>query len=219
MAKMAAMNLQKHAFSADARLPFAWLGRQPYEPTWQRLQARAAAIAAGTDSEIIWACEHDPVYTTGRRAIDNRHSPQLPAPLIVTDRGGETTFHGPGQVMLYPLLNLKQRRIKVRQYVYLLEQACILLLADYGVLAERHCGLPGVWVDDRKIAAIGLRVVGGVAYHGMALNVHCDLAWFDAINPCGTGLKACRLQDLIGMKPELSRVAEQWQGHLQRSIV
>jgi len=200
-------------------IAYDWLGRQPYEPTWRQLQHRAAAIARHEAKEIIWGCEHDPIYTTGRRAIDNRSAPNLPAPLVITDRGGETTFHGPGQVMLYPLLNLKQRRLKIRQYVHLLEHACILLLADYGVMAGRLEGQPGVWVNGQKIAAIGLRVQGGISYHGMALNVSCDLSWFDAINPCGTGLPACRLQDLIGTAPELQRIAEQWQRYLQRSIL
>jgi len=204
--------------SLPSHLPFNWLGRQPYEPIWRQLQQRAAAIARHEAEEVIWACEHDPVYTTGLRAVDNRCRERLPAPLIITDRGGETTWHGPGQVMLYPLINLKKRRIKVRQYVQILEQACILLLADYGIMAGRREGLPGVWVDQRKIAAIGLRVHNGISYHGMALNVSCDLSWFAAINPCGTGLAACRLQDFSDQLPALHRIAEQWQQHLQQSI-
>jgi len=198
--------------------PFVWLGRQPYLPLWQQLQQRAGEIAAGTAPEIIWSCEHEPVYTTGQRAVDNRQAATLPAPLVVTDRGGETTFHGPGQLMLYPLLNLRERQIQVRHYVELLEASCIGLLADYGVTASRRCGLPGVWVGSRKIAAIGLRIKNGVAYHGMALNVSCDLAWFAAINPCGTGLPACRLQELTGTLPALECIAGEWQQHLQRLI-
>ncbi len=217
--KMKLMNVESEAAELPEALPYAWLGHRPYEPVWRQLQQRAIAIARQGAPEIIWACEHDPVYTTGRRAIDNRHAPSLPAPLVITDRGGETTWHGPGQVMLYPLLNLKRRRIKIRQYVYLLEQACILLLADYGVMAGRRDDLPGVWVDGCKIAAIGLRVRDGVTYHGMALNVHCDLSWFSAIDPCGTGLAACRLQDMVGDIPDLETIAAQWQVYLQRSIV
>lgn len=174
------------------------------------MQHRAAAVAEGVESEIIWACEHDPVYTTGRRAVDNRQQPTLPAPLIYTDRGGETTFHGTGQVMLYPTVYLKIRHITPKQYVSLLEQSAINLLAGLGVSAERHCGLPGVWTKEGKIVAIGLRIQNGVAYHGMALNVHVDAAWFSAINPCGTGKKSVSLSDYIEKPGPLETIAARW---------
>ena len=193
---------------------FEWLDRQPYEPTWQRLQARAIAIASNEREEIIWACEHEPVYTTGRRAVDNREQPTLPAPLIHSDRGGETTFHGPGQLMLYPFIHLKVRQISPRSYVHLLEQSCINLLAESGLSAERRCSLPGVWTDEGKIAAIGLRIREGVAYHGMALNIAVESHWFKAINPCGTGLKSVNLHDYIENTPQLPQLAEQWHHHL-----
>jgi len=195
-------------------LSFRWLGHQPYEPLWQQLQAHAAAVASGQGSETIWACEHAPVYTTGRRAVDNREQPTLPAPLIHTDRGGETTFHGPGQLMLYPLIHLKQRHISPRSYIHLLEQSCINLLAEWGLSAGRRSSLPGVWMDEGKIAAIGVRIREGVAYHGMALNVAVEPHWFAAINPCGTGLKSVNLQDYIKNSPEMSQLAERWQHHL-----
>jgi lipoyl(octanoyl) transferase len=195
-------------------LSFRWLGHQPYEPIWQQLQAHAAAIASGQGSETIWACEHAPVYTTGRRAVDNREQPTLPAPLIHTDRGGETTFHGPGQLMLYPLIHLKQRHISPRSYIHLLEQSCINLLAEWDISAGRRSSLPGIWMDEGKIAAIGVRIREGVAYHGMALNVAVEPHWFAAINPCGTGLKSVNLQDYTKNSPEISRLAERWQHHL-----
>jgi len=193
---------------------FEWLGRQPYEPIWQRLQTRAASVASGLGTEIIWACEHEPVYTTGRRAVENREQPILPAPLIHTDRGGETTFHGHGQLMLYPLIHLKRRHISPKAYVHLLEQSCINLLAEWSVSAERRCSLPGVWAEEGKIAAIGLRIKDGVAYHGMALNVAVEPHWFAAINPCGTGLKSVNLQDYVEDMPQMAQLAEQWQHHL-----
>ncbi|MDT8376542.1 MAG: lipoyl(octanoyl) transferase LipB [Mariprofundaceae bacterium] len=204
------MNLQQTGGTPS----FEWLGRQPYEPVWQRLQARAAAVASGQEAEIIWACEHEPVYTTGRRAVDNREQPTLPAPLIYTDRGGETTFHGPGQLMLYPIIHLKQRHISPRSYVHLLEQSCIELLAEWSLTAGRRCSLPGVWTSAGKIAAIGLRIREGVAYHGMALNLAVKPQWFKAINPCGTGLKSVNLRDYVEEMPQMPQLAEQWQRHL-----
>lgn len=193
---------------------YKWLGQQSYKPLWRKLQHHAAAVASGQRAEIIWACEHEPVYTTGRRAVDNREQPTLPAPLVHTDRGGETTFHGPGQLMLYPLIHLKQRHISPRSYVHLLEQSCINLLAECGLPAGRRCSLPGVWMDEGKIAAIGLRIREGVAYHGMALNAAVEPHWFAAINPCGTGLKSVNLQNYVKDIPQTAQLAERWQYHL-----
>jgi len=198
--------------------PFEWLGHQPYESMWQQLKSRAEAIASGEADEIIWACEHEPVYTTGRRAVDNRQQPTLPAPLIHTDRGGEMTFHGLGQLMLYPLIHLKQRHISPKAYVHLLEQSSINLLAELGIVAERRCGLPGAWTEEGKIAAIGLRIKEGVAYHGMALNVAVDPQWFAAINPCGTGLKSVSMHAYMDVEPEISGLAERWQHHLSKLL-
>lgn len=168
---------------------------------WSSLQARAAAVADGSAAEIIWTCEHEAVYTTGRRGIDNRLGGELPAPMIATDRGGEMTFHGPGQIMLYPVIDLRQRAMSVRDYVHLLEQSCIDLLAGLGVDADRRSGFPGVWLEKGKIAALGVRVTRGVAYHGMALNVDVDARWFAAIDPCGLGLPAISLARRITPPP------------------
>ncbi|RLL55044.1 lipoyl(octanoyl) transferase [Mariprofundus sp. EBB-1] len=162
-----------------------WLARQPYESAWLLLQARADTVAEGDASEIIFSCEHEPVYTTGRRGVDNRLGELLPAPVVHSDRGGEMTFHGPGQLMLYPIIHLRQRHIGVKAYVHLLEQSCINVLQSQGIEAARRCGFPGVWTAQGKVAALGVRVTHGVAYHGMALNVDVDPAWFAAINPCG----------------------------------
>jgi len=188
---------------------FEWLGRQPYQPMWLRMQQRAAAVSRGEQHEIIWTCEHEPVYTTGRRGIDNRRGNMLPAPLVVTDRGGETTFHGPGQLMLYPVIDLRRRGLGVKQYVHLLEQSCMDFLAGKGLMAQRRCGFPGVWLDDAKVAALGVRVAHGVAYHGMALNVDVDDAWFTAIQPCGLRLPVASLAQL-GVSASLSGMASEW---------
>ncbi len=188
---------------------FQWLGHQSYEPIWMRLQEHAACIADGEADEVVWACEHDPVYTTGRRAIDNRLEDMLPAPLIVTDRGGETTYHGPGQVMFYPIVHLRARGLGVKQYVHLLEQSCIELLEELGIVARRRCGYPGVWLGESKVAAVGVRVARGVAYHGMAMNVKVDTACFAAIRPCGLELPVANLSD-AGIDMPLPELAESW---------
>lgn len=201
--------MQEVADIPAAAIDYQWLARQPYGPMWSRMQQRAIAVADGLLPEIIWTCEHEEVYTTGRRGVDNRLGGELPAPMIVTDRGGETTFHGPGQIMLYPVINLRQRGIGVRDYVYLLEQSCIDLLAGMGVHADRRSGFPGIWLETGKIAALGVRVTHGVAYHGMALNVDVDVRWFAAINPCGLGLPAISLASRITPLPS-QELADSW---------
>jgi len=198
----------------ETALDVAWLGRRPYEAMWVRLQARAAAIAAGAEDECIWACEHDPVYTTGMRGRDNRIVDTLPAPLVRTDRGGETTFHGPGQIMLYPLIHLRVRGLGARRYVELLEQSCIRTLADLGVAAQRRCGFPGVWTEHGKIAALGIRIGQGVAYHGMALNLRVDPDWFACIRPCGLGMPVDTVIRHGVHLPDDEGLALAWAGHL-----
>jgi lipoyl(octanoyl) transferase len=204
-------------FSAST-IDYQWLGRQLYEPMWNRMQQRAAAVADGSADEIIWTCEHEAVYTTGRRGIDNRLGGDLPAPMILTDRGGETTFHGPGQIMLYPVIHLRQRAMTVREYVHLLEQSCIDLLVGVGVYADRRSGFPGVWLEDGKIAALGVRVTRGVAYHGMALNVDVDSCWFAAIDPCGLGLSAISLASRATY-PSSQELADCWHRHFTKLII
>jgi len=191
-----------------------WLGEQPYEQVWRMLYERADAVAAGWAEEIIYSCEHEPVYTTGRRGIDNRLGPELPAPVVHSDRGGEMTFHGTGQIMLYPVIHLRRREIGVKQYVFLLEQSCIDLLKALGVDAKRNCGFPGVWTGRGKIAALGVRVSRGVAYHGMALNVDVDPKWFAAINPCGLQSGVVSVSGFVEPMP-LSELAERWQCSFQ----
>lgn len=167
---------------------------------------------------MIWLCEHESVYTTGQRRIDNREQPSLPAPLEYVDRGGETTYHGPGQIMLYPVISLRSRKLSVRQYIAMLESSVIALLADDDLMAERRCGLPGVWMPEGKIAAIGIRVKQGVAYHGMALNIRVDQAYFRAINPCGTGLRAVNLEDYLTLNAPIETLAEAWARQFQKML-
>ncbi len=191
-----------------------WLGRQPYEPVWQKLSAHADAVGKGIADEAVFSCEHEAVYTTGRRGVDNRLTDTLPAPVFHSDRGGEMTFHGPGQVMLYPVIHLRRREIGIKRYVYLLEESCIRMLSGVGVEAKRSCGFPGVWVGDRKISALGVRITRGVAFHGMSLNVDIDPAWFASINPCGLKAGVARMSDFTQPLP-LPVVAEHWQADFQ----
>ncbi|MDX8377738.1 MAG: lipoyl(octanoyl) transferase LipB [Mariprofundales bacterium] len=194
-----------------------WLGTCAYKPLWQKMRQYAANIAAGNAEEKLLLCEHDPVYVTGRRGVINTVNKKLPAPFIVSDRGGETTYHGYGQIMLYPIINVRKRLIPVKRYVWLLEESCIKLLQQLNVNAHRKCGMPGVWVADAKIAALGVRITKGIALHGMALNIHTNLKYFSYINPCGLGKAMCRLQDINPyIMPDLTTemqkilIAEQW---------
>jgi len=191
-------------------LTFEWLGLQPYTLMWQRMQLRAQTVADHREKEIIWSCEHESVYTTGRRAINNCLGEKLPAPFIETDRGGETTFHGPGQLLFYPVINLRRRELGVKQYVHILEQSCMNMLASLGVQSEQRSGFPGIWTQCGKISALGLRVSKGIAYHGMALNVSVESHWFSAINPCGLGTPVVNLS-FFRRPPSLSELADTWQ--------
>jgi lipoyl(octanoyl) transferase len=167
------------------------LGRADYLPTWQAMREFTRGRQESTPDEL-WLVEHPPVYTVGQAAA----MPSLVStiPVVKTDRGGDITYHGPGQVVLYALVDLVRRSIKVKRFVWLLEQAVIDLV---GREAERKAGAPGVYVDGAKIAALGIRVVRGRAYHGVALNVDMDLSPFNAIDPCGyPGLRVTQMREL-----------------------
>jgi len=173
------------------------LGRVEYLPTAAAMRAFTARRDADTADEL-WIVEHPPVYTLGVGG-DPAHGPKGDNGIAVVrcERGGEITYHGPGQVVLYTLLDLARRDIRVREYVHLLEQAAIDLLAEHGVAAQRRPGAPGVYADGAKVAALGLRVSRGRCYHGLALNVDMDLAPFCAIDPCSfPGLRVTRTRDL-----------------------
>jgi lipoyl(octanoyl) transferase len=155
------------------------LGEVPYLPTLEAMRRFSAGRGESTPDEL-WLLEHPPVYTLGQGAAPVQVSNGIP--VIAADRGGEVTYHGPGQVVLYTLVDLGRRGIKVKAFVRLLEEAVIDLV---GRSAARRPGAPGVYVDGAKIAALGIRVTRGRAYHGLALNVAMDLAPFSAIDPCG----------------------------------
>lgn len=160
------------------------LGRVDYVPTWQAMQDFTATRGPDTPDEL-WLLEHPPVYTLGLAGRPEHLLRQTEIPLVKIDRGGQITYHGPGQIVAYLLLDLKRRGIGVKELVRRMEQAVIDLLAEYGVTAERRDKAPGVYVNNAKIAALGLRIKNGCCYHGLSLNVDMDLAPFRHINPCG----------------------------------
>lgn len=177
-----------------------------YVPTWELQRERAAAVAAGQQTEALFLVEHTPVYTLGRRT-DPAHLPcgevalrEHGADVVPVDRGGDVTWHGPGQITGYPILDLTARGRDLHAYVWSIEQLMIDVSASYNIEAHRAAGMPGVWVGDRKLAAIGVKVMRGwVTYHGFALNVCPDLRWFDHIVPCGLhGYGVTSLQALLG---------------------
>ena len=172
------------------------LGRVDYAPTFQAMQEFTATRAAETPDEL-WIVEHPPVYTLGQAGKPEHILRDVGIPIVKIDRGGQVTYHGPGQVVIYLLLDLHRLKIKVRELVTAIEQALIDLLAEHGVNAERREGAPGVYVGEAKIAALGLRIRNGCSYHGLSLNVEMDLSPFAAINPCGyAGLKVTQTSDL-----------------------
>lgn len=194
------------------------LGLVEYAPALEAMRVFTAERGADTPDEI-WLLQHPPVYTLGQ-AGKPEHLLQNPAaiPLVHIDRGGQITYHGPGQLVAYLLLDLHRRRLKVRELVHLMEQAIIDTLAGYGLHAERKDGAPGVYVAGDKIAALGLRVRNGCSYHGLAINVDADLAPFGWINPCGyEGLKTIRMRD-FGIEASVEEVGEVLLAHLQRLL-
>jgi lipoyl(octanoyl) transferase len=160
------------------------LGRVDYAATQERMQAFTLARTPDTIDEI-WLLEHPPIYTLGIRA--KHRQPRLPQDIAVahTDRGGDVTYHGPGQPVLYCLIDLARRGLGIHMLVQQLEQAVIETLRELGIAGARRVGAPGVYVDERKIASLGLRVRGGRSYHGLALNADMDLMPFRLIDPCG----------------------------------
>ena len=172
------------------------LGRSDYQTTWQAMQAYTAQRDAASPDEL-WLTEHAPVYTLGLNRRDACPPLRNDIPLLPVDRGGKITYHGPGQVVIYLLIDLKRRDWRVRQLVGAMEETVIALLANYGIVAHARADAPGVYVGEAKVASLGLRIKNGCSYHGLALNVAMDLTPFDAIDPCGyRGLPVTQLSDL-----------------------
>ncbi len=186
-----------------------WLGRQPYEPVWRAMQALTDARDAATDDQI-WLLDHDPVFTLGQAGKPEHVLAPGDIPVLKVDRGGQVTYHGPGQLIAYPLLDLRRLGIGVRELVNQLEQVGIDLLAEFEIAAERREGAPGLYVGGRKIMAIGIRVRRGCTFHGIALNADLDLEPFSRINPCGyRGLEVTRIAQ-FGRCPPLPALATRY---------
>ena len=172
------------------------LGPVEYEPTWRAMQDFTAARTEVTPDEL-WLLQHPPVYTLGQAGKAEHLIAPTDIPVVAIDRGGQITYHGPGQLVIYVLVDLRRRGYGIRELVTRMEQAVIDFLAAQGVAGARLPGAPGVYVEGAKIAALGLRVRQGCTYHGLALNLDMDLAPFAAINPCGyAGMRVTQCRDL-----------------------
>ena len=176
------------------------LGRQRYMPIWQKMQDFTDTRDENTPDEI-WLVEHESVFTQGQAGKDEHLLAPGDIEVIKVDRGGQVTYHGPGQQMMYVLFNLRRLKIGVRELVTWLEECIIESLAEYGIEAYAKADAPGVYVNDSKIASLGLRVRRGCSFHGLALNVNMDLSPFLRINPCGyAGMNMVQTKELDGPK-------------------
>ena len=194
------------------------LGRVDYEPTWRAMQRLTDERGPGSPDEI-WFLEHPPVFTLGLNGRREHVLAPGEIPVIHVDRGGQVTYHGPGQLVVYPLLDLKRRNLTIRELVVRLENAVIDLCAGFDIEAAGRRDAPGVYVAGRKLASIGLRVRRGGTYHGIALNVVNDLEPFSRINPCGyAGLQVTRLADLAAVT-SLDEVARRFEPIVVRHLV
>lgn len=199
-------------------LETADLGREAYETVWARMRQFTDERDASTPDQF-WLVEHPPVFTQGQAGKPEHLLLPGDIPVVQADRGGQVTYHGPGQLVAYPLLNLKRLGIGVRDLVTALEQTLVALLADYGIDAYARPDAPGVYVEGDKIASLGLRVRRGCSFHGLALNVDMDLEPFDRINPCGyQGLKMTQLADRVKPAPAMGQVKARLTDHFVQKL-
>jgi lipoyl(octanoyl) transferase len=194
-----------------------WLGRAEYEPTWRAMQSFTDQRTSATPDEI-WFLEHPPVFTLGMNAAPEHLLAPGDIPVVQIDRGGQVTYHGPGQLVVYPLIDVRRAGLGVRQLVMSLESAIIDLLASWNITALARRDAPGVYVEGRKVASIGLRIRRGSSYHGLAFNVAMDLEPFQRINPCGyRGLEVIDLRSL-GVNASVQEVADALSPRLLASL-
>jgi len=193
------------------------LGLQPYDPVWRDMQRFTDERDENTADEI-WFCEHEPVFTLGINAAEEHLLAPGDIPVVQIDRGGQVTYHGPGILMIYPLIDLRRAGLGVRDLVTALEQSAVDLAAEYGVEAAADPKAPGVYVTGTKLASVGLRIRRGCSFHGMALNVNADLEPFSRINPCG--YQNLEMTDLkrLGGDGDLAVVREKLLPHLLRHL-
>ncbi len=193
------------------------LGYQDYTTIWRAMQAYTGQRDHNSQDEV-WLLEHPPVFTLGLAGKREHLLAPGDIPVIMTDRGGQVTYHGPGQLVAYLLLDLKRRGLGVRQLVRKTESGVLRLLQEYGLVAATRSGAPGVYVENKKIASLGFRVRRGCCYHGISLNVAMDLEPFARINPCGyAGLEITQLQILNG-PTDMEQVAADLLAHLTRQL-
>lgn len=172
-------------------------GLQSYGAVWQEMKRFTSERVADTEDEL-WLLEHTAVYTQGQAGKPEHILNPCAIPVVQSDRGGQVTFHGPGQLIAYVLMDIRRRNIGIRTFVCQLEQVLIKLLEQFNIEAQTQCGAPGVYVADKKIASVGLRVKNGCTYHGIALNVAMDLTPFSGINPCGYAqMQMTQIKDYI----------------------
>jgi lipoyl(octanoyl) transferase len=185
------------------------LGIADYTPVWRAMQSFTSSRTADTPDEL-WVLQHNPVFTQGQAGKPEHLLDPHGIPVIQSDRGGQVTYHGPGQLVIYFLLDVRRRGFGVRTLVDLIENSLISVLGSYGVDAQLRKGAPGVYVAERKIAALGLRVRKGGSLHGLSFNVDMDLGPFAYINPCGyAGMEVTQLRDLVPPRPNLLADAQQ----------
>ncbi len=165
-------------------LNIRYLGHQAYEPIWEQMKAYTASRDHNSADEI-WFLEHPPIFTQGQNGKPEHILNTGDIPVLQVDRGGQVTYHGPGQLIVYFLLDIRRLQLPIRQFVHSIEEAVIRLSADYGILAQRLESAPGVYVNQAKMASLGLRVKRGCSYHGLSFNMAMDLSPFKRINPCG----------------------------------
>ncbi len=194
-----------------------FLGEVDYETSWQKMQDFTDFRDVDSPDEL-WFLQHPPVYTLGKNAKAEHVLNPAEIPVINTDRGGQVTYHGPGQIIVYTLLDLSRLSMGIRQLVTILEQSVIELLADYGVESCARADAPGVYVNNAKIAALGLRVRKGRSFHGLALNVDMNLEPFSRINPCGyAGLEITQLKNFVA-DVDVGEVSEKLQRLLLKNL-
>ncbi|MDX5371463.1 MAG: lipoyl(octanoyl) transferase LipB [Pseudomonadaceae bacterium] len=201
-----------------AELVVRHLGLAEYLPTLEAMRRFTAERDESTPDEI-WLLQHPRVFTQGQAGKAEHLLAPGDIPVIQVERGGQVTYHGPGQLVAYLMLNLRRRKLGVRELVTAMEQALVDVLAGYGVAAAPKADAPGVYVNGEKIASLGLRVRNGCSFHGLALNVDMDMAPFLRINPCGyAGLKMVQLRDLVEAPPALDEVAQRLERALRERL-
>ena len=191
------------------------LGRCDYAPVFEKMKRFNDVRTADTEDEL-WVVEHNPVFTQGLAGKPEHLLIRDDIPVVQIDRGGQITYHGPGQLVVYTMIDFKRRKTSVRNIVSALENSIMDTLSDYGIIANADPQRPGVYVQDKKIASLGLRIKNGSVYHGLALNIDMDLSPFTHINPCGyAGLEMTQIADHVRPAPSFGEVAGKLTGYLE----